>query len=312
MKFSYKRILSLIGIIIFIYLIYKIGLDKIFESFSQINLWYVLLSLIPLSVLFFFLTYKWHAILKLQGFSNLGAWFLLKVYLIGAFYGFITPSRTGSLIGAVYLKEKTQRPLIECGTGIVVTHILDLLVIFLFATIGAVILTLKKDFLPGLLSKIIIAFIIFAVITLILISKTRSRFILMKIHKYLVPEKFKDKARDSFHSFYSSLPKAKNLLYPLFLTIIAWALSYTFAFSIAKSLNIHIPYFSFITIYAIATVIGMIPITISGLGTREASLITLFSVFNIPSASIMSMSILNLIIGACMPALIGFLLSIKK
>src|SRR3989344_4017937 len=108
MKFSYKRILSLIGIIIFIYLIYKIGLDKILQSVSQINLWYVLLSLIPLSVLFFFLTYKWHAILKLQGFSNLGAWFLLKVYLIGAFYGFITPSRTGSLIGAVYLKEKTH------------------------------------------------------------------------------------------------------------------------------------------------------------------------------------------------------------
>lgn len=303
-----KNLLPLIGIAIFIYIVTNIGVAKIINSFSGIKLTYIFLALILLVAEITMLTFKWDVILKRQNF-RLDFLYLIKIYLIGIFYGFITPSRAGSLMRASYLKKKTNRPVIECGSSIVLERILDFLVIFIMSIIGALLLI---EYLPGLFSKLIWVFVGFIVLSSFFLSKGRSEFVLKLIHKFLIPSRLKNKVKDSFNSFYNSLLRPKELVYPIILTIATWVLVYSYSFLIAKAFMIDIPYFYFIMIFPISTIIAMIPITVGGIGTREASLIMLFSLFGIAPAKILSMSIVNLIIGGCIPALLGFTLSLRK
>ena len=57
----------------------------------------------------------------------------------------------------------------------------------------------------------------------------------------------------------------------------------------------------------------LIPITINGLGTREATLIALFSVFGISAGTTVAFSLLSLFLLAIIPACLGgFFILIKN
>ena len=61
----------------------------------------------------------------------------------------------------------------------------------------------------------------------------------------------------------------------------------------------------------IATLVGQIPITVSGLGTREAVMISLFGLLGIEAAKIFSVSLIGIMINGILPASIGILLMLR-
>ena len=81
---------------------------------------------------------------------------------------------------------------------------------------------------------------------------------------------------------------------------------------VGLSLGIDLPFIFYLAILPIGTLITLIPISINGLGTREATLISLFALFGIESAKVFSMSIVSLIIAGIIPAIIGIFLIFKK
>lgn len=300
-----RKLLPFIGIIIFIYIIYSIGFQKIFISFSGMKLKYIFLVIIALIAEMLLLTYKWHVIIRLQNFKIK---FIksLKFYLMGNFYGFITPSRVGSLIRATYLKKETGRPLIECGSGIVVERLFDLISLLILSTIGAIYIA---NYFAGLLTTFILVLVGLIILCIFFASKRRARFALKLFHKFLIPNKLKERVKNSFYEFYDSIPSIKKLVYPFILTLLTWIVAGVFFYTISLMFDINLNLFVFVILNPISIAIGMIPITMSGLGTREATIITLFAIFNIPAELTLAMSLVALVLGAIIPAFIGFLLT---
>ena len=101
---DYKKWLSLIGVIIFVYILWHIGWTDLTSSFKKINLFYFLIAVLMVVPLLMLYTYKWFVILKLQGFK-VPFFRLFLISLIGIYYGSITPSRGGAIIRSVYLKD---------------------------------------------------------------------------------------------------------------------------------------------------------------------------------------------------------------
>jgi len=62
----------------------------------------------------------------------------------------------------------------------------------------------------------------------------------------------------------------------------------------------------------LGTVAGLIPISISGLGTREAVLVSVFVLYGIAPEKVMSMSLVGLILCAYIPAFAGWVFSFQK
>jgi uncharacterized protein (TIRG00374 family) len=113
-----------------------------------------------------------------------------------------------------------------------------------------------------------------------------------------------------FHTFYEHMPSLKFLLYPLLIEMGSYVLFFTQIYILALSFTVDITYIDFILIYPIASLVSLIPITISGFGTREGTLIQLFSHYNIPSDTIVAISLTGYFVTILMPSFIGGILSL--
>ena len=285
-----KKILPIIGLIFFVYIIYKIGLDKLVVTVRNANLLYLIIGLISTPIFMLPLIFKWHKILQMQGFV-LDFLYIQRIYYIGAFYGLITPARTGSLMRAYYIKNKTKKGIIECVSSIVIERLIDLFVIFLFAFLGSIIFLNK--FTSKFSWTLIGGFVVFCLFLLIFMNKKITTYVLKLFYNILLPEKIKEKADHSLNTFYNNVPKLKQLFFIFLLTLGTWIFLYFQTFIFAKAFYIEIPFYIFITFISIGTIVATIPISISGLGTREVALITLFSLYNVRPEAIVSMSLIS-------------------
>jgi len=87
---------------------------------------------------------------------------------------------------------------------------------------------------------------------------------------------------------------------------------YVVSFFIGKALGINLSFVYFLTILPKGTLVSLIPITINGLGTREATLIGLFALFGISAEKVFSLSMLSIVLSSIFPAIIAIFLIFKK
>jgi uncharacterized protein (TIRG00374 family) len=102
----------------------------------------------------------------------------------------------------------------------------------------------------------------------------------------------------NFGEFYSGLELLKGRKEHLFAAIsvgiLSWLVAGIGCYLIALSLSLNISYWYVLISVAISSLIAILPISISGLGTREATFIFLFSIINIVPEEAVSFSLLIL------------------
>ncbi len=288
-----RKLLPIIGILIFIFILRNLDWQQIIHSLENIKPGYILISILISPILIFFQTFKWAIILKKQG-VNLPFWSLIKIQMISSFYGAITPGRLGYFIKIFYLKEKARITMAKSLTSIVVDRLIDFMVVFILGAIGSSILI---NYYADITNHIILAVIVLFLIELIFASKKVQHLFIKFITRFLIPAKFKTQAEGFFGDYLEHSLNPFKQYSNIFLTFIVWVLIYSQLYLVALALNIKISYFYYILLPPIATMVSLIPITISGLGTREATLMAIFSLFRIPATKIFLMSLLNTVIG---------------
>ena len=104
-----KKFMPLIGVTLLIYLIVDIGTDEIISTFLQISPLYVIIAVMLTLPRVLLRNLGWQLILKKQKIfvSYIKS---LKIFLIGYFYGSITPGYIGQLMRIPYLKDETNEP----------------------------------------------------------------------------------------------------------------------------------------------------------------------------------------------------------
>lgn len=302
-----KGLFSMIGFLLFIYIIYRIGVDELFNNLLLVNPIYIVINIILVFITFLIPTYKWMLILRHQGvvvsFKN-----LLKIILISTFYGNVTPGRAGSWIRVYYLRDIIKRPLGFCGSSIFIDRMMDFLVLLLFA-IGGIFL-ISKDYY-WLLWPLILVFVILISSSILFINKRRSLFILKFIYVYFVPKRFKALAKENYTSFYENLPSLKKLAYPFFWSIISWMVFYSLPYVFIIALGIELNYVYYVFLYALSSLITLLPISVAGIGTREASLIVLLGFYGVAASDVVVISFLSFVIFIGITSMIGWYLSLK-
>lgn len=301
---KYVRWLSLIGVGIFVYVIWQTGISNILQSFNSIN-YMIIFSFLFLPVIYLLQAWKWHKILEIQG-IDVNFWQLMKVHLIGVFYGTLTPGRAGSLLKAIYLKKIVDKPAMELTSSVMLERLLDFLCVCSLAIVGAFLFVQDSR---NILLPIIIVLIVFIFGMSIIMSK-RNFIRLMNIFSFLIPNKLKSRLDEYVDSFYRRMIKKSQLLYPGILTLVTWCAVYFGSYIIALSLGVQLNWFVFISLFSLATIISLIPITISGIGTRELTLITLLAPFGVPKEITFTISILSVVIYLLIPSFIGWFLSL--
>ncbi|MBT3404855.1 flippase-like domain-containing protein [archaeon] len=303
-----KKILPLIGIGIFLYILFRLDFRRILSELKNIRIEFLIVALIFLSLSVLSQTFKWFIIARTQ---KIKVRFpeALKANLIGEFYGFITPSKVGSLTRMAYIKKCEGYNHGKGASNYVLEKILDVCSLIFLAVIFSFVFqkVLPQTFVYY---SVVLFFILFSLL-IFFRDKERTKKIFRGIYHKFIPKKIKQKVKNGFNSFYEDMPQKRFFLIFFIINLINWIILYLFSFFIGLSLSINVPFFYFLAILPIATLVGLIPITISGLGTREATLISLFGLFGISATKVFSMSILSLI-GGTIPAIIGIFLIFRS
>ena len=305
---NWKKFLPIIGILLFIYILSKVNIVNVFQEIRQVNIYFLLISIFFVFLMILSETIKWFTIAFFQD-IKIPFKEAFKINIMSNFYGFVTPSKLGSVIRAEYIKKYTDDNIGKGLFNFVIDKILDICSIIFIAIIFSFVFKDKFD-LP--ISIFFTLFLLLFLGLLFFIKKERSEFVLRIFYRKFVPKKLRKKARMTFDSFYENVPKKRYFILFFFFNLINWIVIYSMTYFVGLSLGIDLPFIFYLAILPIGTLITLIPISINGLGTREATLISLFALFGIESAKVFSMSIVSLIIAGIIPAIIGIFLIFKK
>ena len=252
-------------------------------------------------------TIKWNYLIEKQG-NYIDFSYLYKLHYVSLLWSIITPGRIGSFGKVFYLKEKIKKSLSESLISIIYDKFVDLLSLFILAIAGSLLIL---NYISNIFLVVIIAFILIIFSSWFFSKKERTRFLLKGFYEVLIPKKFKEKVREGFYSFYNNNLKKRYLFVPFLLSLLNWILIYTQLYLLALAMSIDINYFYFILLTSLVTIVSFLPITIIGLGVREISFITLFSIFNINSDKIVAFSLLSNFL-YLLVIFIGYMFFVKK
>lgn len=304
----FKKVMPLVGIIILIYLIINIGTDKIITTFLKISPIYFLIAAVLTLPRVLIRNVAWQRILKLQE-IKLSYFESLKIFLIGYFYGSVTPGYLGQLMRIPYMKEKTAQPFGKLFVNNIVETAIHTLSLYCLMIIGAVLIV---EYVPEALPFAIIFFIVTIIIYWFFIKKERGEKTFHLLIKFLIPKKLKHYFFKFADTFYTDFPNVTKLVVPFLLGIPTWIIIYSQIYILGLSIDLGVPYFVFLSLYPIANLIAFIPITASGLGTREATLIFLFSFFGVSPEKAVVVSLAGHLLTDVLTGFYGFVISLYE
>jgi glycosyltransferase 2 family protein len=304
---NWKKGVNFIGLGICVFLIWKVDASKLLEVMGSANrnfLFYLPITFFSIMIV---QTLRWASILRCQK-IKVPFKTIFLINWVGLFYSTITPGRVGNLIKMSYLKDSTGLSLAKSSSGVIVEKIIDIFTLFLFSLGGAYFLLEKSKhvFLVILGAVCVIAFVVVVFHDIKVMKKLYS----------IIPETFRtnymfDRVASAMKEFWISLPRKRNLVLPMFFSLLAWGLIFSQLYIVARSVGINVEYLKFIFLVSLGSVSGLLPISISGLGTREAVLIPIFALFNVEAVRVMSMTFLSLILCTYLPSFVGWVISLK-
>ena len=309
MHLKNKWIFRSVGLILFAIILSKLNLTKIIALLSNINPFYLALALLLFVPLLVIKTMRWQLLMKVQNID-----YSLKdstiMYAAALYIGAITPGRLGEFIKIFYLKEDGH-PFGKSFATVLMDRLFDLTSLFFLGYAGMLL------FITLFERAIIILSCIFVGTCFLVIFFIYKKDFCMGLLEYIsssfIPERYRANAKTGFSDLYDGI-KALNtnqFIIATFITFFAWVIYFIMMYLFALSIDINIPFLYLATCVSISAVITLIPISISGIGTRDATLIVLFSYLGLSKESAIAFSMMILFMYA-VNGFIGLVAWLKK
>jgi len=300
---NWKKIIILsLKLIISAFLLYllfsRIGLKTFFGALRELNP----LTLLFAAIIYILATYLSAVRWGLLTFSKVKTTRLFILYMIGSFFNTILPGIIGGdAVKAYYLYRETGNPGRSIASVFMDRYVgfISLMLIALFAyPFGAS--YLRDTEIEYLFPTVIIAFILGSIV-----------FFKFRIGSQI--KIFKD-----FYSFFDAYQDIKQILpimmKALFLSGIIQVMNMFSVYLISTGLSVPIPMLSIFLFIPLIVTVSMLPVSISGLGIREAAFVILFGKVGIKPEISMSISLLwflSIVIGS-LPGVLFYVLYLKN
>ena len=297
-------LLRLLGIILFIFILAGIDLSSVFSTVTKVSPWYLATAVVLNIPMVFLKSWRWQSLLKMQGVA-----YPLRqafpAYLSGIYLGLATPGRLGELGRLFYLTGDKELSLGGASSSVLVDRLFDVYLLLLVGGYGLIAFSV----LPETIILPVIALTLLLACPLLLLSKRVGKGLIGLVFRARLLVRFQEKMGTSADEFYSgvgSLAKPRLIL-PLLITLAAYAVFFAQCYLLALSLNLPLSFIDIAVYMALANLVALIPVSIAGIGTRDATLIGLFSLQAVSAESALSYSLLVLfafyVCGAAMGAI---------
>lgn len=286
----------------------KVPANEVIQNMKDLNQLYLILIIIFFFFYYLIFSLRWKFLLRAQKINITPGRSYLYI-LVSFFFNNFLPSGLGmDMIRSAYAggRENFEKAL---GTSIMerILGMIGMMLIGVFAVFSG-----KAEF-----AKISILYIGM----ILLIIMIYYFFISLKIEwlkEKLLSIKFfslGDSLRKFYRAFKIYKNKRKTIIIGISYSVLVQVFIILINYFIAKGLSLPIPIFALIAYIPIITVISLIPLTINGLGLREAAYVHFFCLLNITEGQAMSLSLvffISSVIASCAGGIVFLFLKKPK
>jgi len=292
-KIPWFTLLRLFGILLFVYILTTIDFAQAWDVFKSAGLTYVLLALVFQVFLLIIKAFRWDLIRKTKAekinrFLNAARFF--ESYAVGV----VTPGRLGEFMKAGHEEKKTDK--FNSIIKIFYERGFDLGVFVLIS--GLFFIYFFSSHIPLLGGLLILTGALLLVVTFLLM--TNKKVIEFSL-KWV--QKIKKTDTDISHLNYSFAQSSMIFM----LSIGSNIFYYLSGYFLALSVSINESLLNISGIISLTGIINLLPITVMGVGTREASFLYFLSEY--PANQVIAFSLLMFLVAQIGGALVSLLLS---
>lgn len=296
------KVLPVLGIAIFAWIISRLDLNEVVDVAAKTRWYLVLVSLAIGLVAVYVKAFKWKKIVDYSG-MHYSSYKSFIAWLVGFAVGMITPGRIGDFYRVVYVKNEKRNSKSSwgmCFATVFLDRILDIIIMLFFAGIGLFYLLYQYEIPFGrqLEIAIVILFVLGIIFLFVFRQELVSRVIRPLFYKF-VPEKYHVNMKLNYSAFFSlfhSLMKQPFRISMLFVIgLLGWFIAIFQAYVLALAMNLDVSYIFILSIVPILNIVELLPISFSGIGTREATMIFFMGLISISKEAAVAFSLLILI-----------------
>lgn len=259
----------LLGLLLLAFLLWRIDIARLAGVLKQaapsLLIAAVLLNLPQIAVK----ALRWRGLLKSHG-INYGVGPSILSYFGSIFIGLLTPGRLGEFVKALHVKEDCGVPTARALSSVLVDRIFDLYALLLFG--GAALLSTahsQSGFWMLMESAAILVLPLFVLLNDSAFD--RCRRLAIRLGKWTARLVREESWLMELRAYLKSL-SAGAVITAILLTTAAYFLFFTQCYLLALSLDLGIGPLPVSFAVALGSLVTLIPISISGLGTREAAM----------------------------------------
>ncbi|MFP4025852.1 MAG: lysylphosphatidylglycerol synthase transmembrane domain-containing protein [Thiohalospira sp.] len=289
MKRAGKIIIKFIGLAILIVILSYIDFNEFIANLGNINIGLLAIACLLILLVYLFKALRWRFLISLQGIEYPVKDSLLA-FMGANFVAYVTPGRVGEVIKAHYLKKDKNVPLAKSVPSVILDRIFDVYCLLIVAVIGILQFSIKKE----ITSVFYISTIVLFILPWLVLNKKIVFPLTNILTKYVIRGKIGKKIQDFSNELaveFSGLLSYK-LITAVFFTLAAYLTLFFSGKLLIIAMGLDIPFITLSSFIAIANVLSFLPISFAGLGTREASMIFLFSLINLNEEKALLFSLL--------------------
>jgi uncharacterized protein (TIRG00374 family) len=313
MKRFVTLLMPLVGLVVFAVIVYRTGPGRIMATLSTIAWPQLVWAPLILGAILLVRGARWHYVIRSVG-IDYGLARSTTVWAIGFFASAVTPAKAGDVVRAIYLRNETGQPLGATFLTVFIDRLWDLGFILVAGTVSVLLFSARYIEIPSA-PLLAAAAVLIAAAATIATRRSWVRALLRPAVNIMVPVRFRDSLSISFHTFYDALrlhgSRPVRSVVMAGYTLLCWALIFTLAMYVARLLSLPVSAGYIALIMPVVTLVELIPFSIAGLGTRDATVIYFFAVVGAGAAEAVGFSIVYLLIGTYLTALAGFMLWLR-
>jgi uncharacterized membrane protein YbhN (UPF0104 family) len=274
-------------------------LDEFRRILNGLDLAWFLFSLFGVVIVLGIKSIRWNILLK-QEECDYSKWRSFIAYMSSFTIGLVTPGRVGEIARLYYVREDTGITFYRSFKTLVADRIFDFALLIWFGGTGMLYFyKLLGDF-SGFLYLLVTAFIMLA------IWGAGYQILKFLVRPESAPVSFRF-VRETWNGMFKP-----GMFLPWVMTLVAYFIFYLANQMILKSVGIELNIIDISFILSLMSLVTIIPITLAGFGTREASLMYLLSFYMVSPETAIVFSLLQFTAFFLWGGIIGLLIWLYK
>ena len=279
-----------ISLILMSLIIWKVDVRSLLDKFIGLNLHLYVTAFLLVLVVQMISARSWLFLLKVKE-CELKFTELVRVMLMGAFFGTFLPSSAGSdVVNSIFISRMIRGGKIDSMGSLLTVRVTGIFVLLLFSLFGSLALPWETE---GRKIFLLAFFLIAAIVSGFIVIRARHlKDLLERLTSSFGGSRLIGFFNRCFTSITEYWKETPTMAIVLLLSVVIQIVRILSVYVIALSIGIEASLYYFVVFIPLISIILMVPISIGGIGVREGGFVFLFSQIGVESGDALSMSLL--------------------